>query len=46
MQYRVHRFVNKMTKNQAKLEQFLNRLQGEVIAMVPDISIGFLWFTR
>jgi hypothetical protein len=34
--YRVHRFDIKMTADQSKLEQFLNGLEGEVIAIIPN----------
>jgi hypothetical protein len=43
MKYRVHRFDIKMTKDQGKLEQFLNSLEGEVKAIIPNITISFLW---
>ena len=46
MKYRVHRFSIKMTSDQTKLEQFLSNLEGEVVAIVPNISIGFLWAHR
>jgi hypothetical protein len=46
MKYRVHRFNIRMTKSQSKLEQFLNSLQGEVIAIVPNVAIGFFWAHR
>ena len=26
-----------------RLEQFVNSLEGEIIAIVPNVSIGFLW---
>ncbi len=35
--YRVHRFDVKMTSDQSKLEQFLNGLEGEVVAIIPNI---------
>ena len=38
MKYRVHRFELKMTKDQHKLEQFLNSLEGEVIAVIPNVN--------
>ena len=44
--YRVHRFDLKMTNDQSKLEQFLNSLEGEIIAIVPNITIGFFWIPR
>jgi hypothetical protein len=40
MKYRVHRFDFKMTSDQTKLEQFLNRLEGEVVAIIPNITLG------
>jgi hypothetical protein len=46
MKYRVHRFDIKMTSDQSKLEQFLNNLAGEVIAIFPNVTIGFLWIPR
>ncbi len=30
----------RMTKDQMKLEQFLNSLEGEVEAMIPNITLG------
>jgi hypothetical protein len=38
MKYRVHRFEIKMTKDQAKLEQFLNSLEGEVVTIIPNVG--------
>ena len=46
MEYRVHRFEIKMTTDQGKLEQFLNSLKGEIVAIIPNISVGFLWAHR
>ena len=43
MKYRVHRFDIRMTTDQSKLEQFLNNLQGEVIAVVPNVTIKAFW---
>lgn len=43
MKYRVHRFDLKMSKEQSKLEQFLNNLTGEIIAIIPNVTIDFLW---
>ena len=36
--YRVHRFNLSMTKDQSKLEQFLNGLEGEVVAVIPNVT--------
>jgi predicted esterase YcpF (UPF0227 family) len=46
MRYRVHRFDIKMTQDQSKLEQFLNSLEGEVIAIVPNVALGAFWAHR
>jgi len=46
MKYKVHRFDLKMTEDQQALEKFLNSLQGEVVAIVPNVSLGFLWAHR
>ena len=37
--YRVHRFELKMTADQSKLEQFLNSLNGEVITIIPNVTV-------
>ena len=36
--YRIHRFDLRMTTDQHKLEDFLNSLEGEVIAIVPNVT--------
>ena len=46
MKYRVHRFDVRMTKDQTKLEQFLNNLDGEVIAIIPNIAIQAFWIHK
>lgn len=46
MKYRVHRFDLKMTADQSKLEQFLNSLAGEVVAIIPNVAISFFWAHR
>jgi hypothetical protein len=38
MRYRVHRFDIKMTRDQSKLEQFLNNLKGEIVAIIPNVT--------
>jgi len=43
MKYKVHRFDIKMTKDQARLEQFLNNLEGEVVAIIPNVTIKIMW---
>ena len=45
--YRVHRFDLKMTSDQRKLEQFLNSLEGEIIAIIPNVTVTPLtWASR
>ncbi len=36
--YRVHRFEVVMRTDQARFEQFLNSLEGEVISIIPSVS--------
>jgi len=36
MKYRVHRIEIDMEKDQNKLEQFLNNLNGEVVSIIPN----------
>ena len=36
MQYKVHIFDIHMEDDQMKLEDFLNRLQGEIVAIIPN----------
>ena len=38
MKYRVHRFNLSMTTGQHKLEQYLNDLEGEVVAIIPNVT--------
>jgi hypothetical protein len=38
MKYRVHRFNIRMTADQTKLEQFLNNLEGEIVAIIPNVT--------
>ncbi|MDJ0753611.1 MAG: hypothetical protein QNJ45_08855 [Ardenticatenaceae bacterium] len=46
MKYRVHRFDIKMTIDQSKLEQFLNNLDGEVVAVIPNVTIAIFWIHK
>lgn len=46
MKYRVHRFDLRMTTDQATLEQFLNSLDGEIVAIVPNVTMSFFWVHR
>jgi hypothetical protein len=38
MTYRVHRFNIRMSQDQSKLERFLNGLEGEVVAIIPNVT--------
>ena len=40
MKYEVHRLELSMTKDQRKLENFLNDLKGEVITIIPNVAPG------
>ncbi len=42
MRYKIHHFELKMTKDKDKLEQFLNGLEGEVVAIIPNVQPKFL----
>ena len=44
--YRVHRFDLQTTKDQRGLEGFLNSLEGEVVAIFPNVTIRFLWIPQ
>jgi hypothetical protein len=46
IKYRVHRFDLKMTSDQSKLEQFLNNLEGEVVEIIPNVTMGPFWVHR
>jgi len=36
--YKVHKFYIRMTKDQHKLEEFLNGLKGEIVAIIPNAT--------
>lgn len=38
MHYKVHRFEVDMEKDQGKLEEYLNRLKGEVVSIIPNVA--------
>ena len=38
MKYRVHRLNISMTRDDKKLEIFLNSLEGEVVAIIPNVT--------
>jgi hypothetical protein len=46
MKYRVHRFDIRMTSDQSKLEQYLNSLEGEIISIFPNVTMGIFWIPR
>jgi hypothetical protein len=46
MTYKVHRFDLKMTAGQDSLEKFLNGLKGEIVAIVPNVTVSFFWVHR
>jgi hypothetical protein len=46
MKYRVHRFEIRMTTDQSKLEQFLNNLGGEIVVIIPNVTVGAMWAHR
>ena len=41
MKYKVHRFDIQMDKDQDKLEAFLNKLQGQVVSIIPNVKPTF-----
>lgn len=36
--YKVHRFEMRMTIDQHELERFLNSLEGDVVAIIPNVT--------
>jgi hypothetical protein len=44
--YRIHRFNLSMTRDQQRLEDFLNSLDGEVAAILPNVTPFPMSFTR
>lgn len=36
--FRVHRFDIKMSKDQQRLEEYLNCLEGDVITIIPNVT--------
>ncbi len=46
MSYRVHRFDLRMAKDQDKLERFLNDLDGEVLSITPNVTMGPFWIPK
>jgi hypothetical protein len=46
VKYRVHRLDVKMARDQTRLEQFLNGLAGEAVAIIPNVAWGPFWVHR
>jgi len=44
MKYKVHRLEGKVTKEHDRLEQFLNNMSGEVVAVIPNVVPFFLCY--
>ncbi|MDQ7816389.1 MAG: hypothetical protein RDU14_05140 [Melioribacteraceae bacterium] len=38
MKYKIHRLEIKIEHEQPKLEEFLNNLEGEVVAIIPNYA--------
>lgn len=43
VKYKVHRFDLSMTNDIENLERFLNSLEGEVVSILPNISMRAFW---
>ena len=46
MKYKVHKFYLNMNRDQDQLEKFLNSLEGEVVAITPNVTISFFWIHK
>jgi len=46
MAYRVHRLDIRLGSGRSRLEQFLNGLKGEVVAIIPNVVTRAFWLTR
>jgi hypothetical protein len=44
MKYRLHRLEVNCENMQEKLEQFINKLDGEVISVIPNVTHYFLMY--
>jgi hypothetical protein len=44
MKYRVHHLEVSKDNMQEKLEQFLNKLDGEVVSIVPNVTQFFMMY--
>jgi len=41
--YKIHRLEINMSKDKDKLELFLNSLNGEIVAIIPNVRPKFMW---
>ncbi len=46
MKYKVHQYDISMTKDQNKLELFLNSLEGKIVAIIPNVTIKVMWIPQ
>ncbi len=46
MKYKVHRLEINMNRDQAKLQDFLDGLRGEVVAIIPNVRWWFFWIHK
>lgn len=44
MKYKVHRIEVNKDNMQEKLQEFLNKLEGEVIAVLPNVTQYFMMY--
>jgi len=44
MKYKVHNLNIKLAKEANMLEDYLNNLKGEVLAIIPDVTPLFLFY--
>jgi len=44
MKYKVHRIEVNKANMQEKLELFLNKLEGEVVSVIPNVTHYFLMY--
>ncbi len=42
MKYRVQRFDIDMNKDQVRLEQYLNSIEGEIVSIIPNVKPTFM----
>ncbi len=46
MPYEVHRVDLRMTHPEQALEPFLNSLEGEVVSIIPNVTIQAFWIPK